>query len=92
MSKNAPPKGAKRWQYTIRNVPRAVDQALRQRAKALGKSINQVALEALAAATGLQRQTHDDLDFLIGSLSRAEASALERELARQKIIDEGLWR
>lgn len=40
-------------QYTIRNVPRAVDRALRRRAKLEGRSLNEVAVEALARATGV---------------------------------------
>jgi len=40
-------KSASVRQYTIRNVPRHVDRALRKRATETGKSLNQVALEAL---------------------------------------------
>jgi hypothetical protein len=39
-------------QYTIRGVPKAVDAELRRRARQEQKSLNQVAVEALAAATG----------------------------------------
>ena len=35
-------------QYTIRGVPAAVDNALRARARADGKSLNEAAIEALA--------------------------------------------
>jgi hypothetical protein len=40
-------------QYTIRKVPKAVDKALRAKAKAEGKSINQLAIEALAQRAGV---------------------------------------
>lgn len=80
-------------QYTIRNVPQRVDQALRRRAQATGKSINQVAVEALIEGSGEGgRIAHDDLDFLVGSLSKAEAKILDREIAHQRLIDEKLWR
>ena len=80
-------------QYTIRNVPQAVDEVLRRRARALGKSFNQVALDALIAGSGSTgRQVFDDLDFMIGSSTPAEADALEAELASQDTIDPELWR
>jgi plasmid stability protein len=40
-------------QYTIRNVPKAVDNAFRAKAKAEGKSLNQLAIEALAQRAGV---------------------------------------
>ena len=35
-------------QYTIRNVPKSLDAALRRRAQRQGKSLNEVVIEALA--------------------------------------------
>jgi plasmid stability protein len=35
-------------QYTIRGIPVAVDNALRARARAAGKSLNEAAVDALA--------------------------------------------
>lgn len=56
-------------QYTIRNIPKDVDRALRKRAKAEKKSMNQVALDALRAGAGLngELQRHTDLDWFFGS-------------------------
>ena len=58
-------------QYTIRNIPKKLDNALRKRAKEQNKSLNQVALEVLAAGAGLENGQepvrHHDLDFLIGT-------------------------
>jgi hypothetical protein len=79
-------------QYTIRSVPQHVDRALRRRAKEAGKSLNQVALEALIEGSGERRRVYDDLDFLVGSMNGAEAKALDREIAEQRSIDEKLWR
>lgn len=39
-------------QYTIRNVPEALDEALRRAARERGKSLNEVAIEALARGAG----------------------------------------
>src|SRR6185369_11229890 len=44
-------------QYTLRNVPGAVDEALRRRAREQHKSLNEVAVEALAEGLGLGRQS-----------------------------------
>jgi len=58
-------------QYTIRNIPKKLDSALRKRAKVEKKSLNQVALEALARATGVSNGQepvrHHDLDWAIGT-------------------------
>ena len=57
-------------QYTIRSIPPKVDQALRKRAKKTGKSLNEVALEALAKGAGVTPGAHfNDLDWFIGSRS-----------------------
>ena len=58
-----------RKQYTIRNIPRSVDQALRRKALRERKSLNTVLLETLAkeAGVGAEPRVYDDLDFLIGS-------------------------
>jgi len=42
-------------QYTIRNVPNYLDAALRVSAREQGKSLNEVAIEALARGFGLAR-------------------------------------
>jgi hypothetical protein len=56
-------------QYTIRNVPKVVDRALRRRAGRLSKSLNEVAVEALARGAGVEQEAaeHHDVDFLFGS-------------------------
>ena len=56
-------------QYTLRKIPREVDKALRQKAKQEGKSLNQVAVEALARGASVDpvRPKFRSLDFLIGT-------------------------
>lgn len=79
-------------QYTLRNVPPALDRALRRRAKQLDKSLNEVALEALVRGVGIESELKEqhDLDFLIGSW--VEDPAVDEALAAQRSIDADLWR
>lgn len=79
-------------QYTVRFVPRDVDQSLRLRAKKRGESLNDVLLNALresaggAAIAGL----HHDLDHLAGSMT--SDPQLDRALEEMRQIDEDMWR
>jgi hypothetical protein len=79
-------------QYTIRGVPADVDRVLRERARAAGKSFNQVALEALAAGAGKSLKPKRDLRDVIGSMSAKEADRIDVEISRQHQIDPELWR
>lgn len=79
-------------QYTIRNVPAAVDRALRRRARQLGLSMNRVALEALAAGAGAPLVQKRDLSGIVGSLEADDAARLDEEVLRQRSIDPELWR
>jgi plasmid stability protein len=79
-------------QYTIRNVPDDVDRKLRQRAKLLGRSFNEVALEALAAGSGLELRPKRDLSQVVGSLTRGEADRIDDEIRLQRQVDAKLWR
>jgi hypothetical protein len=79
-------------QYTIRGVSSAVDAALRRRARALGKSLNAVAVEALADGAGVRTSPPErrDLSDVAGTWTRERA--VEAALAAQDAIDEALWR
>jgi hypothetical protein len=79
-------------QYTIRNVPEAVDRALRRKAKELGLSFNRVALEALAAGAGEPLLRRRDLSGVAGSLTAKDAALVEEEIRRQRRIDPDLWK
>lgn len=79
-------------QYTLRGVPAQVDRALRERARATGRSINQVALEALALGTGESFRARRDLSFAAGSLSSLEARQLDASVKQQRRVDRKLWR
>jgi len=79
-------------QYTLRGIPPALDEALRERAKAEGKSLNEVAVEALAEGLGLGDEdiVRRDLSDVIGTWRRE--AAVEAALAAQDRVDEGLWK
>ena len=79
-------------QYTIRNIPTQVDQSLRRRAKLLGKSFNQVALEALASGAGETLRPTRDFSKVIGSMSEKEALNLDEEIKLQRQVDPELWK
>jgi len=79
-------------QYTLRNIPPAVDRALRALARREGKSLNEVALRALARALGADETPvrHRALDDLAGTW-RADPE-FEAALAALHRVDESLWR
>jgi predicted transcriptional regulator len=68
-------------QYTIHSVPDTVDDALHRLAEQGSKSINAVAIEALARGLELNaaEATHNDLDSLIGTWQ--EDAAFEQAIA-----------
>ena len=79
-------------QYTIRAVPSAIDRALRRRAKQEAKSLNAVAVEALARGLELDAKPveHADLDALVGSWQ--EDKAFDRAIADFERVDEEAWK
>ena len=79
-------------QYTIRNVPKVVDRALRRRAGRLSKSLNEVAVDALARGAGVEQEAaeHHDLDFLFGSW--VEDEAVDAAIGEQRRVDADLWK
>jgi len=82
----------KGFQYTVRAVPEAVDQRLRQLVRERGVSFNTVAVEALAKAVGVAAvpANYDDLDALAGSW--IEDPAVDRTLAGFGKVDRELWK
>ena len=78
-------------QYTIRNVPRTLDEALRKAAQERGKSLNDVAIEALARGAGItpERERQRDLGDIAGTWRKD--AAFDRALASQDTIDKEMW-
>jgi len=81
-------------QHTIRNIPKVIDAALRRRAKRERKTLNQVAVDALAEGLGLTlpSQTRRSLGDVVGTVPRAKGENLDAEIAAQRTIDPDLWR
>ena len=78
-------------QYTIRNVPETLDDALRRVARERGKSLNEVAIEALARGAGItqDRSRQRDLRDIAGTWRKDPA--FDAALAAQDTIDEEMW-
>jgi hypothetical protein len=78
-------------QYTLRNVPPELDRALKARAKQLGKSVNQFAVEALARSVGQPIRVRT-LRRMPGKWSKKEAAEFDAFLSEHRAIDEELWK
>ncbi len=79
-------------QYTIRNVPDSLDEALRKVARNQGKSLNEVAIEALARGAGItqDRGRQRDLGDIAGTWRKD--AAFDSALDAQDTIDEEMWK
>ncbi len=69
-----------------------LDEAIRERAKAEGKSLNAVAVEALAEGVGLgdEAVVRRDLSDVAGAWKKD--AAFEAALAAQDRVDAALWK
>ncbi|MGA2583436.1 MAG: hypothetical protein ABSG31_09185 [Tepidisphaeraceae bacterium] len=78
-------------QYTLRKIPREVDKALRQKAFREGRSLNEVAIEALARGLGIKEETvkNHELDFAIGTW--VEDPEFDKAISDQRQIDWNMW-
>ena len=79
-------------QYTLRNVPAAIDRALRRLARQEGRSLNEVAIRALSRAVGVGDEPvrHRDLSDLANTWQ--DDPEFDAALADHDRIDPGLWR
>jgi hypothetical protein len=79
-------------QYTIRGIPEAIDAAVRERARVEGKSLNEVAVEALTEGLGFgaSEVVRRDLSDVVGTWKKD--AAVEAALADQDRVDEDLWK
>jgi hypothetical protein len=79
-------------QYTLRNVPRDGDWALRQKARRDGQSLNEVAIEALSRGVAVEIgiMKNHDLDFALGTW--VEDSEFDKALDGQRQINPDLWK
>jgi hypothetical protein len=77
--------------YTICRIPRAVDDAIRERSRATGKSFNETVVDVLTdgiGGKGVARRRRD-LSDVAGTWKAKRAFAAA--LAKQNRADEGLW-
>jgi len=79
-------------QYTIRNVPDTLDEALRRTARERGKSLNEVAVEALARGAGITGELNRQRDLADIAGTWRKDPAFDSALASQDTIDEEMWR
>ena len=79
-------------QYTLREIPPAVDSELRRRAKAEGKSLNTVAIEALIRGSGLGESPVRQRDLGDVAGTWREDRDFDQAVADQDRVDERLWR
>jgi len=79
-------------QYTLRNISDVLDQALRRAAREQGKSLNEVAVQALARGAGVagERKRQRDLGDIAGTWRKD--AAFDNALAAQDTIDDEMWR
>ena len=79
-------------QYTVRDIPSSLDAALRRRARAEGKSLNEVTVDVLKHGLGLgdSREPRRDLRDIARTWKRD--AAVEAAFAAQDQVDEDLWK
>jgi hypothetical protein len=79
-------------QYTIRNIPNTLDEALRKTARAQDKSLNEVAIEALARGAGVTGESRRQRDLRDIAGTWRKDAAFDNALAAQDTIDEEMWK
>lgn len=81
---------------TLRNPPPELLRMIRKKASEKKVSLNKAVIGLLEEGAGLSKKPKrilsHDLDDLAGSWSEEEARAFEKNLQRQRVIDEDLWK
>jgi plasmid stability protein len=79
-------------QYSIRNVPDYLDAALRSAAREQGKSLNEVAIDALTRGAGIseRRSRQRDLHDIAGS--RQDDADFDGAIAAQDTVGDRMWK
>jgi len=79
-------------QYTIRQIPAALDRRLRELSKAEEISLNGLVVKLLLDATGLSDEPaeHHDLDELAGTW--VDDPEFDKAMLAFESIDEDLWK
>ena len=79
-------------QYTLRDIPPAVDTELRRRAQATGRSLNAIAIEVLKRGAGLGEAPFPQRDLADIAGTWVEDDEFDRAIKDQHRIDRRLWR
>ena len=81
---------------TLRNLPPDLDKAIRKRARGKRMSVNKAIIslleDHLTQDKTKRAELHHDLDNLCGSWTEESAAAFDRVLAKQRTIDQTLWK
>jgi len=81
---------------TLRGLDERTAEALKERARQEGTSINAVTLRLLRESLGLEKKkrsvVYTDLDHLAGTWSRKEAAEFERNTAVFEQVDAEIWK
>lgn len=78
-------------QYTIRNIPPAVDMVIKKRSLQSGKSFNQTVIDILSLQTfgTINPPTNNNFDWLFGANTLDES--FDEAIKDLSQIDEELW-
>jgi acyl-CoA hydrolase len=79
-------------QYTLRNIPKVLDAALRRRARTEQKSLNEVAIQAMAKALHVSDTSvrYRKLNDIAGTWR--EDPEFDAAIDEQQKIEEKLWK
>jgi len=81
---------ASRIQYTIRNIPPAIDAKLKAQAKRQGVSLNKLVLGKLGAEitrVQVRNKVYKDLDWMIGALPLEETRLIDAAIQDSRAAD-----
>lgn len=80
-----------RIQYTIRNIPPAVDMVIRKRSKQSGKSFNQTVVDLLSLQTygTIKPPSEQDFDWLYNQ--KTLDTSFDEAIESMSQIDQKLW-
>lgn len=79
-------------QYTIRKISNTLDSVLRRWAREQGKSLNEVAIEAMTRGAGLTGRAVQQRDLRDIAGTWREDRDFDRARAEHEAIDPELWR
>ena len=79
-------------QYTLRQIPSALDEALRRKSRRDGISLNQTAIQVLHTGLALNGDSilYRDLEFMVGSW--VEDTSFDEAIRSQDQVDPKMWR